>query len=168
MKTISWFHKTVSCLIVSALLIVGAKDLYTRAQAQALPAGIVLAIVGIASCVIIKAMHHPQVLLDRVVVLQVNYRNGNGWENVVTNFHAVIYCDHPCSIFGVQMRMIQEDNEAAKFRIEDITDWWRSEHPYGWDSLQQQFVTLPETNRLRAAWSIMIGEPDIPDSIQNP
>lgn len=138
----------ISYFLAASLALTGIRFLETRSHAQIFPGGIVLLAVGIGACIIIKAMHRPDPLIDRVLVLQVNYRTGNGWENVVTNFHAVLYSDRPCSIFGVQMHMLLEDNESAKFRVQDITDWWRAEHPYTIDWTPEG----PQSNNF--AWSI--------------
>ena len=104
------------------------------AKADIAGGALIIGCLVIASCIIIKAMHRPDALIDRVLVLEMNVRDGNGWSGVVTNYHAVLYSDNPTSIFAVQMRMA--GNEFAKFRVVDITDWYRQNH---------QFVAEPET-----------------------
>ena len=103
------------------------------AKAQVAGGVLILGCLAIASCIIVKAMHRPDALIDRVLVLEINLRDGNGWTGVVTNYHAVLYCDNPTSIFAVQMRMA--GNEVSTFRVVDITDWYRHNH---------QFVAEPE------------------------
>jgi hypothetical protein len=102
---------------------------YNPPQADAQVAGglLIIGCLVIGSCIIIKAMHKPGPLIDRVLVLETNLRDGNGWTGVVTNYHATLYSTNPTSIFAVQMRAV--NNEVATFRVVDITDWWRQNHP---------------------------------------
>ncbi len=111
------------------------------AKAQVAGGVLILGCLTIGACIIIKAMHKPDALIDRVLVLQVNLRDGNGWSDVVTNYHAVLYCDNPTSIFAVQMHLV--NNEAAQFRVHDVTDWYRETYPYPYMVQAETRVILP-------------------------
>lgn len=95
-----------------------------QAEAQAIPALIVLGCTAIAACIIIKAMSKPHDLYDRVLVLEISHYDGN-WTPIATNFHAFLNAEKPVTVFAPQMT-----DDTGLYRVKDITDEWRKIHPY--------------------------------------
>ncbi len=95
-----------------------------KVEAQVAQGVLIIACVVIASCIIIRVMRDPPDVVDRVLVLDRDHYDGN-WTPVVTNFHAILYSNHPISVFADQIT----EGAGARYRVRDITDEWRREHP---------------------------------------
>ena len=93
------------------------------AEAQVAGGVMILVAVAIASCIIIKAMSRPNGAYDRVLVLEMARFDGN-WIPVATNFHAFLNPQNPVAIFAPQMT-----EDVAQYRVKDITNEYRAQHP---------------------------------------
>jgi len=114
-------------IVLSFCLLFTTIDALERAQpaqAQAAAGVLIIACAAIASCIIIRVMRQPPDVVDRVLVLYRDHYDDN-WTAVVTNFHAILYADHPVSVFADQYT----GDVASRYRVKDITEEWRKLHP---------------------------------------